>query len=248
VTIYRRPDPIPHKRKAEEPQSALQPLREHAEDLNQLAARRIFMAIAAKNWSQTGFLPKEDQLGDELGVSRTVVREAIKSLASKSIVETRRRRGTTILDYNFWNLIDRELIDWMSQSHLYPTLGNELFDALAITQPMLAAKAAERPKLAADLETLASRIGASSSSKRAELVLEFHLRIAQIANNPHVQILTANAIEGLRVHHWPKVEEFVSKRHAADYINAASAINAGNIEKSRNLLMGIFENAVLETA
>ena len=129
MTIYRRPDPVPCGAKAGASAAKLEPIRETRTELSALAAHRIFSAITSKNWAQTGLLPREDVLGEELGVSRTVVREAVKSLASKAIVETRRRHGTAILSRSNWNFVDLEMIDWMSRSDVFPDVGDQLIDA-----------------------------------------------------------------------------------------------------------------------
>src|SRR5438309_132612 len=43
-------------------------------------------------------LPTEDELGSQLGVSRTVLREAVKVLAAKRLVESRPKTGTRVLE------------------------------------------------------------------------------------------------------------------------------------------------------
>src|SRR2546428_11094091 len=51
-------------------------------------------------------LPNEDELSGELAVSRTVLREAIKVLAAKRLVESRPKTGTRARERRGWNLID----------------------------------------------------------------------------------------------------------------------------------------------
>src|SRR3954469_676249 len=57
-------------------------------------------------------LPGEEELGGELGVSRTVLREAIKVLAAKRLVESRPKTGTRVLPRGEWNLIDPDVLAW----------------------------------------------------------------------------------------------------------------------------------------
>src|SRR4051812_45996852 len=57
-------------------------------------------------------LPAEEELGGELGVSRTVLREAIKVLAAKRLVESRPKTGTRVLPRGEWNLIDPDVLAW----------------------------------------------------------------------------------------------------------------------------------------
>jgi DNA-binding FadR family transcriptional regulator len=245
MTIYRRPDPIPRHTGVVDAPEPLRPLRDQSEDLNQLAARRIFMAIASNHWSHSEFLPKEDQLGNELGVSRTVVREAIKSLSSKSVVETRRRRGTAIMEFNYWNLVDREIIDWMSHSNLFPNIAEDLIQALALTQPALAEQAALMRARATELVSLAAKMKGASLSERTTQILDFHLAIAQLTNNPFLQSLTLTAIEALRVHHRAAFEVLVSTRSIELYAAVASAIQAADGSGARTKLAQLFARELI---
>lgn len=239
MTVYRRPDPIPRASAPRETGSALAPLRDSA-DLNQLAAKHIFMAIISKRWGASGYLPKEEVLGEQLGVSRTVVREATKYLAAKSVVETRRRRGTAILDFHLWNLIDREVIDWMNESRQFPNAGGDLLDALKFTQPALAEYVSTQPGPFSSLIDICARIKVAPDDQRADLILEFHEQIAILAGNAFMRNLTLNAIEGLRRHHRDVLGSFVASCQTGDYQDAVRAICNGDGERARETLQTIF--------
>ncbi|ROR73673.1 FadR/GntR family transcriptional regulator [Bogoriella caseilytica] len=53
-----------------------------------------------------------DQLEVQMRASRTVVREAVRSLATMGLVETRQRVGVRVLPLEFWNLFDSQVIRW----------------------------------------------------------------------------------------------------------------------------------------
>jgi len=57
-------------------------------------------------------MPIEAALGEEFGVSRVVVREAVKALAAKGLVEVRPRTGTRVQPRERWNLLDPQVIRW----------------------------------------------------------------------------------------------------------------------------------------
>ena len=57
-------------------------------------------------------LPPEQELCERFGFSRIVIREAIKSLAAKGLLEVTRRVGTLVLEPARWNLFDPDIIDW----------------------------------------------------------------------------------------------------------------------------------------
>ncbi|MCC7445963.1 MAG: FadR family transcriptional regulator [Anaerolineae bacterium] len=67
--------------------------------------------------TQPGYtLPNEDDLCAQLGVSRTVIREAIKVLAEKGMVESRPKVGTVVQPTKHWNLLDTDVLRWKYES------------------------------------------------------------------------------------------------------------------------------------
>ncbi|MCA9996413.1 MAG: GntR family transcriptional regulator [Anaerolineales bacterium] len=52
--------------------------------------------ISAGEWAAGQKLPSEKKLGDHFGVSRTVIRQALNELASKSLIETQKGRGSFV--------------------------------------------------------------------------------------------------------------------------------------------------------
>src|SRR5690242_7577196 len=56
--------------------------------------------------------PSEPELGVQLGVSRTVIREAIKILSEKGLVESHVKTGTQIQPRHRWNLLDPDILAW----------------------------------------------------------------------------------------------------------------------------------------
>src|SRR5712692_8651261 len=56
--------------------------------------------------------PKEADLGQEFDVSRSVIREAVKSLAAKGLVESRTGTGIRVLPPIHWNLLDVSVLGW----------------------------------------------------------------------------------------------------------------------------------------
>jgi len=73
---------------------------------------RLGKQIANGEYAISENLPMEPELVAEHGVSRTVVREAIKVLSGKGMVRTARRYGTHVCDIDEWNLLDPDVIGW----------------------------------------------------------------------------------------------------------------------------------------
>ncbi len=57
------------------------------------------------------FLPPEQALCDEFGVSRTVIRECIKRIQEKGLVVVAQGRGTQVRHFNDWNVLDPDVFD-----------------------------------------------------------------------------------------------------------------------------------------
>lgn len=55
------------------------------------------------------------ELGRELDLSMTALREALKVLAAKGLVGARQKRGTFVLDRSQWNLLDGDVLRWRSE-------------------------------------------------------------------------------------------------------------------------------------
>lgn len=89
-------------------------------------------------------LPTEADLSTELAVSRTVVREAIKVLAAKGLVESRPKTGTRALDRRHWNMIDPDVLGWVFAAGPDPRLFRDLSEVRDFIEPRAAELAASR--------------------------------------------------------------------------------------------------------
>ncbi|MEM8971008.1 MAG: GntR family transcriptional regulator [Pseudomonadota bacterium] len=195
MTIYRRPDPIPIKKDKGKASLGVAPIRGRR-DLYEEAAFSIFQTIWSGQLDDVGLLPGENELVSELGVSRTVVREATKYLASKGILETRRRLGTQVLPRDRWNLIDADLIEWMFDLGPADQVNQELWDAFAAAQPEIAALAAQRR---ATLSTEATSLSSDAMDDKEliERFCHFHQRLTQATGNRFLSSLTHRCLEGM---------------------------------------------------
>ena len=88
--------------------------------------------------------PNEAVLGREFGASRSVIREAVKSLAAKGLLESRTRTGIRVLPPVHWNLLDLEVLGWRYLSLPPREFFRELFEIRRMIEPEAAALAAER--------------------------------------------------------------------------------------------------------
>ena len=101
-------------------------------------------AIVAGRYPAGTTLPAEAVLGDELGVSRTVVRESVKSLVAKGLITTGPKVGTRVLTSENWNWFDPDVTIWQVRAGLTPEFLRDMQDLRRIVEPGAARLAAER--------------------------------------------------------------------------------------------------------
>lgn len=101
-------------------------------------------AIVAGRYAVGASIPPEPLLCQELGVSRTVVREAVKSLIAKGLMTTGPKVGTRVLSEDHWNWFDPDVIIWQSKAGLTPEFLRDLQDLRRVVEPAAMRLAAER--------------------------------------------------------------------------------------------------------
>ncbi len=80
----------------------------------------------------------------KLEVSRSVLRESIKVLASKGLLEVRPKIGITVRPRSDWNLLDPELLVWQFEARMDDQLLRHLVEVRLIVEPAAAGLAAAR--------------------------------------------------------------------------------------------------------
>jgi DNA-binding FadR family transcriptional regulator len=81
-------------------------------NLSYVLAEKLAQRILAGKYAPGSILPGEMELGEQFGVSRTAVREAVKTLTAKGMVLPRPRIGTRVMPQSNWNFLDQELLSW----------------------------------------------------------------------------------------------------------------------------------------
>ncbi|MDZ7937096.1 MAG: FadR/GntR family transcriptional regulator [Rhodoferax sp.] len=92
-------------------------------------------AIVGGRYRAGEAIPTEPILGAELGVSRTVVREAVKSLVAKGLVTSGPKVGTRVLAGDHWNWFDPDVIHWQAKAGLTPEFLRDLMDLRRVVEP-----------------------------------------------------------------------------------------------------------------
>jgi GntR family transcriptional repressor for pyruvate dehydrogenase complex len=144
-------------------------------------------------------LPAERELAQNFGVSRTAVREAVKALREKGLVEAYSGRGTFIT--NGTSQAIRQSLDLMSRIGQQEGL-THLAELRQILEPEIAALAAERieDQLLITMRDAVATMERSLHDPDAyiEADLDFHLALAEAAANPMVLSLLDSIVGLLR--------------------------------------------------
>jgi GntR family transcriptional regulator, galactonate operon transcriptional repressor len=134
-----------------------------------------------------GAFPIEAELGQEFSASRSVIREAVKSLAAKGLLESRTRTGIRVLPAERWNLFDLDVLEWRYMSMPPEEFFRELFEIRLMIEPEAAYLASERGT-AADIATIEEAFTAMETSQTTtdEAIaadLTFHRAILAAGHN-----------------------------------------------------------------
>ena len=109
---------------------------------------RLGEAIVGGLHPEGSALPPEPQLCEALGVSRTVVREAVKSLAAKGLLSTGPKVGTRVQPSEQWNWFDPDVVAWQSRVGLTREFLQDVQEMRRVVEPAAVRLAAERATVA----------------------------------------------------------------------------------------------------
>jgi GntR family transcriptional regulator, transcriptional repressor for pyruvate dehydrogenase complex len=136
-------------------------------------------------------LPTESELCDIFGVSRTVIRDAVRTVAARGLLEVRAGRGTTVRPPSD-EAFSRALLALLMRSGL--TMG-EVMDAREALETALAELAAtrstreQRRELAAGLERFAAAVAREDWPETHRANLDLHLGLLRATNLPALELM-----------------------------------------------------------
>ncbi|KQT88182.1 FadR/GntR family transcriptional regulator [Aurantimonas sp. Leaf443] len=159
--------------------------------------------IASGEIEAGAVLPTEKELQVSHGVSRTVVREAIRHLAAKGLVTVGPKVGTKVRDRLEWNMLDADVMNWHMSDPVRRGFVDALYEMRLINEPAaarLAARRIDEPTAARLRRALAGM--AENERGSPELIaadLDFHRVILEATGNPILVSLGAMIERSLKV-------------------------------------------------
>lgn len=147
-------------------------------------------------------LPSERELAEQFGVSRTAVREAVKAMREKGLLEVQPGRGTFVTDLTGGTTeVMRDSLSLIVKISLGNDLG-KLVQVRTLLEPGIAALAAEMAT-PLDLETMQQAVNVMDTAMTrtdayVEADLAFHLALARATQNPLIPVLIDPIVDLLR--------------------------------------------------
>lgn len=147
--------------------------------------------IAAGSVAPGQTLKVEAALCEELGVSRTVIREAIKTLVAKGMLEVGPKVGTRVLPVRSWNLFDPQVVGWLAKQGLPENFVMDLLDLRRTIEPMAVRWACERAspqqivEIQAAYRELEASLGDKGDYNRADQ--RFHEAVLAASHNQFIE-------------------------------------------------------------
>ncbi len=155
-------------------------------NLHDWLARSIGERILAGEFVPGALLPNEAAWGRIYDVSRTAVREAIKTLTGKGLLLSRPKIGSRVEPRDRWNLLDRDVLTWHRSAIDRRSFAASTQEARRVIEPGVAALAA-RKRTVEQLDRLIAAMEAMRNAKSVQVNvaadLEFHEALLQAANN-----------------------------------------------------------------
>ncbi|MDX3195587.1 FadR/GntR family transcriptional regulator [Streptomyces sp. MN03-5084-2B] len=153
----------------------------HGQTVEALASR-----ILSDEWGEGAVLDLP-ALREELDISLTALREALKVLAAKGMIDARQKRGTFVQPRDKWNMLDADVMRWQTAAADDPGLLDELTEVRAVVEPAAARIAASRAT-EEDLEALRDALAGMAAAgddpeASVQADLAFHRRLMAATHN-----------------------------------------------------------------
>lgn len=154
--------------------------------LHNLVVQQLGRLIVSGELAPGEGLPREEVLAERMNVSRTALREAMKVLVAKGLIESRQRTGARVREAIHWNQLDADVLGWRCASMPTESFVEKLIEMRELIEPGAAAAAAKR-RTDAQLKDLKKAYDAMAASEDldgwAEADLAFHETLLRATNN-----------------------------------------------------------------
>jgi DNA-binding FadR family transcriptional regulator len=165
-----------------------------ARNFHTFVINEIGQGIVTGKFPVGSILASDAVMMETYGVSRTVLREALKTLEAQGLVEARPKVGTRVSPRSRWNFFDPQVLSW----HFYATPDRRFYESLFDIRRALGARAVELASQRRTAEHIRSMkywlhqidISAGSLEAHGLACLEIHRAIAESSGNSLLRSVT----------------------------------------------------------
>jgi GntR family transcriptional repressor for pyruvate dehydrogenase complex len=231
--------------------ASIEPL-EREQRLYERVVEKVLELIASGTWKPGYRLPPERELSEAFGVSRTVVREAVKALEARGVLESTTGSGVSVRRADV-NIVSQSLQTYMQLANRDDSeiRLNEVRRVLEVEMVALAASRVT-PEQRTQLRQICRQMreGQNTAKQMAELDFRLHITLAEATQNDLFKVLLAPLIDQLHNHiiltweDFPRPVEQVFDQHEA----IVAAVENGDADAARQAMMNhlMFSRQVLE--
>lgn len=226
--------------------------RKRLEPANAVLAREIGKGIVTGATPPGHLLPGELEIAERMGVSRSVVREALRMLSAKGLVASRPKAGTKVRPRDEWNLMDPVLLGWMFDGAPPLRFVRDLFELRMVVEPAAAEFAARRrtgsqlARMGHALEEMARHGLATEAGRSADH--SFHAVLLEATGNAMMISLSAGIAAAVR---WTTFFKYRGSRRPRDpmpeHRALYDAIAEGDETRARLAAVDLIDQAARET-
>lgn len=185
----------------------------------------------------------------EFGVSHTAMREAIKVLTAKQLIDARPKLGTYVLPRVYWNLLDPDVMVWRDHDL---RLQDELAEVRALMEPAAAELAAERAS-PEDVERMRQALARMEISSRsdderalvevAEADVDFHVALAAASGNELFEHFQRMLTPAMRARDLVTLPNDHAHHFLEEHSRVLAAIAAGDTSAARAAMADLVQHA-----
>lgn len=219
----------------------------HARVVHELGARIVRGGLAPGD-----AVPTEDELVSEFGVGRSALREGVKVLAGKGLLESRTSAGTRVRPRESWNLLDADVLTWRYADDPGAADIRSLAGLRVALEPGAARLAAEsataeqRGVIAVEMARLWATVDDPDAFIEADL--GFHRAIFASANNDlllYIHDVVSVAMRAIRPLHTHSIGH--NRETLPAHERVALAIRRGHTVKAETAMREVVEVARADT-
>jgi DNA-binding FadR family transcriptional regulator len=174
---------------------SFQHFREGAMSSHDQVARALGADIISGLYPPGSKIPHETEILERFGISRTVLREVLKTLTAKGLIVSKTRVGTKVQDPSNWSMFDADVLSWKVAGGFDQSFRTDLTEIRLGIEPRAASLAAMRrdPAAIAELRRCVAAMRAATDTRRAfaEADLEFHQAIGVASGNVLMSSISA---------------------------------------------------------